>query len=55
MIVRYNEHSVELVAEDGKFITNGTDYVTAVTMPIRNGISGWTEVDEMPEDITEQN
>lgn len=45
MTTNYHEHSVELVADEGKVLYNGADYTTAISLPLGQDISAWTETD----------
>ena len=50
MTITNYEHSVELRADEGKWLTNGTDYTTAISLPLGSDISVWSETNENPED-----
>ena len=54
MTITNYEHSVELRADEGKWLTNGEDYTTAVSMPIGSDISVWAETDTNPQEEQEE-
>lgn len=45
MTTKYNEHSVEIIADEGMYLTDGKSYTTAVTLPLPADVSVWTETD----------
>ena len=50
MTITNYEHSVEIRADEGKWLTNGTDYTTAISLPLGSDISVWSETDEYVEE-----